>query len=164
MRLTSTHFGVFVIFAAIYAAGTLALGNLPLGEVQVKTGEIVAPLAALFGIASVVGFAFGQFIANMASPLGPLDLITPVVSFFGLLILRYLSKRSIFAGVAAYFMISSIWTGFLTALVMGRGDSYVTAFIRQGIALAIGTAVYFVVKSRMPKPVAQQAVEAQPHA
>ncbi|MEM0337912.1 MAG: QueT transporter family protein [Candidatus Caldarchaeum sp.] len=149
-RLTSTHFGVFVIFAAIYAAGTLALGNLPLGELQVKTGEIMTPLVALFGLASVLGLAFGQFIANMASPLGPLDLITPAISLGALLVLRALAKRSIFLGVAAYYLISSIWLSLLTSVVTGRSDAFVTSFARQGIAMVIGLALYFVVRSRMP--------------
>jgi hypothetical protein len=34
--------------------------------------------------------------------------------------------------------------------VTGRGDAFFTAFASQGIALAAGTAVYYVVKSRMP--------------
>ncbi|MDW8063816.1 MAG: QueT transporter family protein [Candidatus Caldarchaeum sp.] len=160
MRLTSTHFGVFVIFAAIYAAGTLALGNLPVGDIQVKTGEIVTPLAALFGFASVVGLVFGQFIANMASPLGPLDLITPGIAFVALLILRKLADKSIFLGVAAYYVITAVWIAFLTSTVTGRGNAFVNAFISQGIALAIGTAIYLAVKPRMPKPTQTTAVEA----
>ncbi|MCS6769867.1 MAG: QueT transporter family protein [Candidatus Caldarchaeum sp.] len=159
MRLTSTHFGVFVIFAAIYAAGTLALGRLPIGDVQIKPGEIAVPLVALFGFSSVIGVVFGMFIANMASPLGPLDLTTPAVAFFALLILRFLAKRSILPGVAAYYVIVSVWVGFLTSIATGRGDAFTTVFISQGIAIAIGTALYFVVKSRMPKPVQPQAVE-----
>ncbi|MCS6783746.1 MAG: QueT transporter family protein [Candidatus Caldarchaeum sp.] len=159
MRLTSTHFGVFVIFAAIYAAGTLALGTLPIGDIRVKTGEIVTPLAAIFGFASVVGLVFGQFIANMASPLGPLDLITPGVAFIALLVLRKLANKSIFLGVVAYYFITSFWIAFLTSTVTGRGDAFANAFIGQGIALAIGTALYFAVKSRMPKPVKPQAIE-----
>ncbi|MEM0440246.1 MAG: QueT transporter family protein [Candidatus Caldarchaeum sp.] len=160
MRLTSTHFGIFVIFAAIYAAGTLALGSLPLGDIQVKTGEIATPLAALFGFASVVGLVFGQFIANMASPLGPLDLITPGIAFVALLILRRLANKSILLGVAAYYVITAVWIAFLTSTVTGRNDAFINPFISQAIALAIGTVLYFVVKSRMPKPVPAQTAEA----
>lgn len=162
MRLTSTHFGIFVIFAAIYAAGTLALGRLPIGDVQVKPGEIATPLAALFGMASVVGLVFGQFIANMASPLGPLDLITPAIALAGLIVLRFLAKRSILLGVAAYYVITAVWTGILMSVVTGRGNAFFTAFVSQGIALAAGTLIYFIVKSRMPKTVATpQKVETQ---
>jgi uncharacterized membrane protein len=150
MRLTSTHFGIFVIFAAIYAAGTLALGRLPIGDIQVKPGEIATPLAAIFGMASVVGLVFGQFVANMASPLGPLDLITPAIAFAALLTLLYLRRIHILVGVGAYYIITSSWFAILTSSVTGRGDAFFTAFASQGIALAAGTAVYYVVKSRMP--------------
>ncbi len=149
MGLNSSSFGVFVIFAAIYAAGTLALGRLPIGDIQLKPGEIATPLAAIFGMASVVGLVFGQFIANMASPLGPLDLITPAVAFAGLLALLYLKRYHILAGVGAYYVITSTWIALLTSAVTGRGDAFFTAFASQGIALAAGTAVYYVVKSRM---------------
>ncbi|MEM1945918.1 MAG: QueT transporter family protein [Candidatus Caldarchaeum sp.] len=161
MRLTSSHFGFFVIFAAVYAAGTLALGRLPIGDVQVKPGEIAVPLVALFGTASLVGIVFGMFIANMASPLGPLDLLTPPIAFVGLILLRFLAKRSIFLGVAIYYVVTSAWTGFLTSLVTGQGNAFFTAFISQGIAIAAGTVIYFIAQSRMPKPVASHAAEAQ---
>jgi len=151
MRLTSTHFGIFVIFAAVYAAGTLALGRLPIGDIQIKPGEIATPLAAIFGMASVLGLVFGQFIANMASPLGPLDLITPAVAFAALLALLYLKRYHILVGVAAYYLITSVWVAILTAYVTGRGDAFFTAFASQGIALVAGTAVYYVVKSRLPE-------------
>ncbi|MEM2871483.1 MAG: QueT transporter family protein [Candidatus Caldarchaeum sp.] len=160
MRLTSSHFGFFVIFAAIYAAGTLALGRLPIGDVQIKPGEVAIPLVALFGLASVLGIVFGMFIANMASPLGPLDLISPAVALAGLLALRFLAKRSIFAGVGAYFLITSLWTGFLASVATGRGDAFVAAFISQGVALAVGTVAYFIVKSRMEKAAPPQAAHA----
>ncbi len=151
MGLNSSSFGVFVIFAAIYAAGTLALGRLPIGDIQLKPGEIATPLAAIFGMASVIGLVFGQFIANMASPLGPLDLITPAVAFAGLLALLYLKRYHILAGVGAYYVITSTWIALLTSAVTGRSDAFFTAFASQGIALAAGTAVYYVVKSRMPE-------------
>ncbi len=147
--LNPTHFGIFVIFAAIYAAGTLALGRLPIGDVQIKPGEIAVPLAALFGMASIIGLVFGQFIANMASPLGPLDLITPAIAFVGLLALRYLGKRSILAGLGAYYVISSAWLTILTSIVTSKSDTFVTAFVSQGIALVVGMSVYFAIKPRV---------------
>ena len=148
LRLTSTHFGIFVIFAAIYAAGTLGIGRPEIGGVVVKVGEIFSPLVALFGMASVIGLVFGQFVANSASPLGPMDMASPVVSFAGLLAIWYLRRRMVVAGVLAYVVITSLWLAFLLSLNMrmGYGEALGPAFLSQLAAVVIGYAIYKVLR------------------
>ena len=152
MRLTSTHFGVFVIFAAIYAAGTLGIGRPEIGGVAVKVGEIFSPLVALFGMAAVIGLVFGQFVANSASPLGPMDMASPLVSLAGLLVIWYLRRRLVIVGVLVYVVITSLWLAFLISLRFGTGygGALAPAFASQLVAVMVGYVIYEVLRRAGP--------------
>jgi len=106
-------FGVFVIFAAIYAAGTLGLPKLALLAYQVKVGEIPTAFAAIFGMPAVLGLTLGQFIANLGMEASPLASLTPIFSFIGLLFVYYSRKFSTLAGCVAYILITSAWLTYL---------------------------------------------------
>lgn len=143
MRLTSTHFGIFVIFAAVYTAGTLGLGRISFGELQLKPGEIGSPLVALFGWPAIVGLVAGQLVANTASPFGPIDLITPFISLLGLIAIRYLSRYTVLAGSAVYLVITSFWLSFMLSLVRPGTNTLPQAFLSQGTAILLGIIIYY---------------------
>jgi len=152
MRLTSTDFGVFVIFAAVYAAGTLGIGRPEIGGVAVKVGEIGSPLVALFGMPALVGLVFGQFIANSASPLGPLDMLSPLVSLVGLLAIWVLRNRLVIIGSIIYVAISSSWLAYLVANARGIGyvDALPLSFASQLTAIIIGYVIYEALRRTAP--------------
>ena len=64
-----------VIFAALYAAGVIALPGISFEIVQVRVSDALLPLAMVFGLPTVFGVTVGTFIANMFSPFGPVDLL-----------------------------------------------------------------------------------------
>ena len=165
-RLTSTHFGIFVIFAAVYAAGTLGIGRPEIAGVAVKVGEIAVPLVGLFGMPAVLGLAFGQFVANSASPLGPLDMVTPLISLVGLLVIWRLRPRMVIAGSLIYVVITSPWLAFLLANArrVPYGEVLVPAFASQLVAVVVGYVIYEVLRRLGPfgeeKPIQQQQLAA----
>ena len=165
-RLTSTHFGIFVIFAAVYAAGTLGLGRPEIAGVAVKVGEIAVPLVGLFGMPAVIGLVFGQFVANSASPLGPMDMLSPLVSLVGLLIL-WRFKRLVIAGSLVYVAVTTPWLAYLLANArgVGLGEVLGPAFASQLAAILIGYVIYEALRRLAPfreeKPIAEQAVAAE---
>ncbi|HID05441.1 MAG TPA: QueT transporter family protein [Aigarchaeota archaeon] len=164
MRLTSTGFGIFVIFAAIYAAGTLGIGRPEVAGVEVKVGEIGAPLVALFGMPALVGLVFGQFIANSASPLGPLDMASPLVSLAGLLVIWYMRRRLVIVGSIIYAAITSPWLAFLISNTQAiqYPAALVSALASQVTAVITGYIIYEILR-RAP-PFKQEAKAAQQEA
>ncbi len=146
-------FGTFVIFTAIYAAGTLGLPKIPLLAYQIRIGEIPTAFVAIFGLPAVIGLTLGQFIANLGVEASPIAMLSPVVSFIGLLIIFYARKASTFAGCIAYVIITSLWLSFLLPLISGASttEAAYSAFIGQFIAVMIGYLVYVLVSKTTPQ-------------
>jgi uncharacterized membrane protein len=146
-------FGTFVIFAAIYAAGTLGLPKLSLMAYQVKIGEIPSAFVALFGMPAVFGLTLGQFIANLGVEASPVAMISPAVSFVGLLTIYHARKKSTLAGCGAYIVITSLWLSYMLPVVNrtpATAAAY-SAFTGQFVAVIIGYLVYlFVVRVIAP--------------
>lgn len=146
-----SDFGTFVIFTAIYAAGTLGLPKIPLLSYQVKIGEIPSAFVALFGMPGVFGLTLGQFIANLGVEASPIAYLSPVVSFVGLLIIFYARRTSTLAGCIAYVAITSLWLSVLLPLTTGVSTTQAaySAFAGQLIAVMVGYIVYVSVRRSM---------------
>jgi uncharacterized membrane protein len=144
-RLKLGDFGTFVIFTAIYAAGTLGLPQISLMAYQVKIGEIPSAFVAIFGLPAVFGLTLGQFIANLGVEAKPVTMISPVISFIGLLVIYYARKYSTLGGCIAYVIITGLWLSFMLPMVKPEPTgSLVTlsAFAGQFIAVILGYAAY----------------------
>ena len=141
-------FGPFVIFTALYAAGTLGLPTIHLFAYQVKVGEIPTAFVAIFGFPAVLGLTLGQFIANLGVEASPVAMLSPVVSFIGLLVVYRLRKTNVLAGCVAYIILTVAW---LTYLLPATSDVSTTlaassAFLGQTIAVLIGYGGYLVAR------------------
>jgi len=138
-------FGTFVIFTAIYAAGTLGLPTISLLAYQVKIGEMASSFVALFGMPAVLGLTLGQFIANVGYEVKPISMLSPIFSFTGLLAIYYMRKRSTLAGSLAYIIITGAWLSLTLPIAKpGLSSSLATlsAFVCQFIAVMIGYVAY----------------------
>ncbi len=144
-------FGTFVIFAAIYAAGTLGLPRFSLLAYQVKVGEIPSAFVALFGYPAVLGLTLGQFIANLGLQASPIAYLSPVVSLVGLVIIYYSRKFSTLAGCVAYIVLTSLWLAILIGTTSNVSMSLATysTFVGQFIAVIIGYLAYLAVRRTM---------------
>jgi len=141
-------FGIFVIFAAIYAAGTLGLPKFAFLAYQVKIGEIPSAFVAIFGYPAVLGLTLGQFIANLGVEASPVAMLTPIISLVGLVIIRYSRKFSTLAGCIAYIIITSLWLSYILPLQSNISSTVAlySAFAGQFIAVMIGYVGYLVAK------------------
>jgi uncharacterized membrane protein len=144
-------FGIFVIFAAIYAAGTLGLPKLAFLAYQVKIGEVPSAFVAIFGYPAVLGLTLGQFIANLGVEASPVAMLTPIISLVGLVIIRYSRKFSALAGCIAYIIITSLWLSFILPLQSNISSTVAlySAFAGQFIAVMIGYVGYLVAKKTL---------------
>lgn len=153
-------FGTFVIFTAIYAAGTLGLPRIPLLAYEIKIGEIPSAFVAIFGLPAVFGLTLGQFIANLGVEASPIASISPVISFIGLLVIYYARKTSTLAGCIAYVVITSLWLTFLLPMISGISttDAAYSSFLCQFIAVMVGYVAYTIAKRSIhsqPQPAAE---------
>jgi len=144
-------FGTFVIFTAIYAAGTLGLPKIPFLAYQIKIGEVPTAFVAMFGIPAVFGLTLGQFIADLGVQASPIAMISPVVSLVGLYLVYLLRKSSALAGCVLYIIITSVWLAVLLPMLSGISttEAAYSAFVDQTIAIMIGYAVYVIVRNTM---------------
>ena len=144
-------FGTFVIFTAIYAAGTLGLPQIPLLAYQIKIGEVPTAFVAMFGLPAVLGLALGQFIAALGVQTSPIAMVSPFVSLVGLYVVYVLRKSSALAGCILYVIITSAWLTFLLPILSGISttEAAYSAFVDQTIAVMIGYAVYSAVRRTM---------------
>ena len=147
-------FGTFVIFAAIYAASALGLPRFIFLAYHVELGVIPTAFVAIFGMPAVFGLALGQFIANFGFQLTPIEMLSPAVSFVGLLTVYYARKFSTLGGCIAYIIITSLWLSYMLPIVNGTPPAVAaySAFSGQFIAVIIGYLAYlFAVKTMVPK-------------
>jgi uncharacterized membrane protein len=147
-------FGIFVIFAAIYAAGTLGLPQISFMAFQIRIGEMPSAFVALFGLPAVFGLTLGQFIANLGLESKPVAFLSPAFSFLGLLVIYYVRKRSTLLGCVSYIVITGLWLSVMLPIArpgISSGEAAVSAFGGQFISVMIGYAV-FLAASRSIKP------------
>jgi hypothetical protein len=152
-------FGPFVIFTAIYAAGTLGLPEIHLFAYQVKIGEMASAFVAIFGYPAVLGLTLGQFIADLGVEASPTVMLSPAVSFLGLLIIYRLRKASVLAGCIAYIILTTAWLTYLLPITTGisTNAAATSAFLGQAIAVLVGYVGYLVtirIKSSTTSPAA----------
>ncbi len=158
-------FGPFVIFTALYAAGTLGLPKFSLLAYQVKIGEIPTAFVAIFGYPAILGLTLGQFIANLGVEASPIAMISPVVSFVGLLIIYRLRKVSTLAGCIAYIILTSAWLAYLLPITSGVSTTEATfsAFLGQTIAVIIGYGAYLAANRMRSTPASPQTEQSAQH-
>jgi hypothetical protein len=139
-------FGTFVIFTAIYAASTLGLPKVLFLAYHIEIGVIPTAFVAIFGIPAVFGLTLGQFIASIGFEVSPIAMLSPAISFFGLLVVYYARKFSTLAGCTAYVVITSLWLTYMLPIVTDTPPSVAaySAFAAQSIAVIIGYLAYLV--------------------
>ena len=151
LDLKLEDFGTFVIFTAIYAAGSLGLPKLHILAYQLTVGEMAAPFVAIFGIPAVFGLTLGQFIANLGFQVAPVAMLSPAISFVGLIVIYYLRKLSALGGCIIYILITSLWITYLLPQISNISTSSAapSAFLEQSIAVMIGYVGYLIAKRTM---------------
>lgn len=145
-------FGPFVIFTALYAAGSLGLPEIPLLAYQVKVAEIPTAFVAIFGLPAVFGLVLGQFIANIGFQASSIEMMSPLVALIGLAAVYYLRKSSVLGGIVLYVIMTSTWVAYelMTVPPKVSGDlAILSAFSGQVIAVGIGYVGYKIATSLM---------------
>jgi len=124
------------IIAAVYAALTISLAPISFGAIQIRVANALIGIVPLIGLPAALGISLGVFIGNLASPLGPLDLLSAIPTFIALLIVLRVRGRSVIAGLVCYTMIISAWVGALLNYVLGLPFLITFAYLIVGVGIA----------------------------
>lgn len=136
--MNTRDLAIAAILAASYAALVNVLHPISFMQIQVRIANALIGLVPILGLSAVYGVTLGVFLGNLTSPLGLIDLISPIFSFFGLMIIYKLRNKSIMLGLIIYSLILSLWVAFMLWYVIGL--PYILTFIYVFIGISIATA------------------------
>lgn len=111
------------IVAAIYASITMALAPISYGELQFRLSEILVLLAFIDPL-YIPGLVLGCILANLGSPLGPIDVFAG--SFATLLsVMAIYQTRTTLGNSFKSLIIASLWPVIFNGLIVGWMLNYV---------------------------------------
>ncbi len=102
------------VYAALYAALTIALGQISYGNVNFRVANGLLGLIPLIGWPAVIGQGLGVLLANVASPYS-LDSLNALPSFVFAWVIWELRNVSVILGLTLY----SLALGLSVSLVIG---------------------------------------------
>lgn len=118
MQKISTNFIVKTgVIAAIYAALTFVLQPISYGQVQFRLSEVLV-LLAFVDRKYIPGLVLGCFIANLGSPLGPLDYgLGTFATFLSVTAISYTARY--FGRTLKTLILSSLWPVLFNGIIIG---------------------------------------------
>ena len=124
MKNRTKNLALISIYAALYAALVIFLPGLSYGPLQVRIADSLVAVVPLLGIAGVLGHTLGVFIANIFSPVGPIDLLNTIPSFAMAFIVYYVHKKTsndytIIGTCIAYSAVLGITVGWMLSYLFG---------------------------------------------
>jgi len=123
--------------AALYIILVVGLGPLSYLQIQFRAANILLGIIPIAGLPAVFGITLVVLVGNISSPLGPIDMLSVITTFFGCLTIYYLRKVSVLAGLTVYTVIISLWVAFLLQYVLGL--PYLITFLYLLIGVGVVT-------------------------
>ena len=136
-NLKTKNVAVSIIISVLYVVLVYAFAPISFHQIQVRIANALIGLVPLLGWAGVYGLALGVFLGNLSSPLGPIDLLSVLPSFAGLVSVYKLRNVSVILGLQIYSTLVSLWVAFMLYLVFNI--PYLVTFIYVFIGITIAT-------------------------
>ena len=126
------------LIAGIYAAITIALAPISYGEIQFRFSEILVLLAFIDPL-YIPGLVIGCVIANLNSPLGPIDVLAGSFATFLAVCAIYHTRKTLGNNLRAL-IIASLWPVLFNGLIVGWMLNYVLnlPFLLSAAYVALG--------------------------
>lgn len=145
-----------LVFCSMYVALVNIFEPISFQQIQMRVANSLIGLVPLFGWPAVYGLTLGVLLGNLVSPLGPIDLLSALPSFLGLLIVHRLRRVSVLLGLQAYSTIVSIWVAFMLNHIFQLPYFLTFAYVLIGVSAATTGLGYTLYKSlsklRLPLP------------
>jgi len=133
---------VAAVLAAAYAAIVQVPHPISFLQFQVGVANALIGLVPLLGMPAVCGLTLGIFLANLNSPLGWIDLLSPVSSSIGLLAVHKLRNVSAFLSLTVYSILLGTWVAFMLWYALGLSYLPVLLYVTAGIWIAAAVLGY----------------------
>jgi uncharacterized membrane protein len=154
LKIRTKDLALISIYAALYAALVVVLGGFSYGPVQVRIADSMLAAVPLLSIAGVLGHTLGVFVANIFSPLGPIDLLNTVPSFAMSFVVYYVYKRTrndytVIGTCLAYSAVLGVTVGSMLSYVLSLPLLPTIAYVAIGNVIAsvlIGWTLFKVLK------------------
>lgn len=143
-----------VLHAAAYSVLVVFLAPISFMQIQVRVANALIGLVPIFGMPAVYGLTLGVFLGNIVSPLGPIDLLSPIPSFIGLLLLHKLRGKSVLAGLIIYSVLISFWVALMLNWILGLPYWITFTYVFLGVTIAtvcLGYTIYKTVSRTFEK-------------
>ncbi len=123
-RIKTKILAFIAMYAALYAALVIVLGELSFGLVNIRIADAMLAVVPLVGFAGVLGHTLGVFIGNIFSTAGLVDLLNTIPSFVMAFVVYYVYKRtrndySVLATSIAYSLVLGTTVGWMLSAVFG---------------------------------------------
>lgn len=136
MKLGSRDVATAVVLASSYTAGTVVLGYISFGVINVRVADALRCFIPMFGWPAILGIFIGHVIANMFSPLGLIDMLSPFIVLPASILLYKIRDRSVLAGFVSIWATLSFWVSYMISIVSGIGYFAVFSYVAPGIVVS----------------------------
>jgi len=154
LKIRTKTLALIGIYAALYAALVLVLPGLSYGPLQVRVADSMLAVVPLLGLPGVLGHTLGDFVANLFSPAGPIDLLNTIPSFVMAFVVYYVYKRTgndytVIGTCIAYSAVLGTTVGWMLSFLYGYPLLATIAYVILGNIVAsvlIGWPLFKVLK------------------
>jgi uncharacterized membrane protein len=153
-KIQTKQLALISIYAALYAALVIFLPGLSYGPLQVRVADALVAVVPLLGLAGVLGHTLGVFVANLFSPVGPIDLLNTIPSFAMAFVVYFVYKRArndytVIGTCVAYSTVLGVTVGWMLSAVYGFPLVETIAYVALGNFIAsvlIGWPIFKILK------------------
>jgi uncharacterized membrane protein len=142
-RYRTKRLALAAALAGVYAASTIALGSISYGAINLRLSNILVGIVPILGFPAVAGLSLGVFIANITSPLGPIDLLSAIFAFVGLSAVYLLRKKSVALGLSIHAVVIALWVTFELSFVLKVPYLPLLYFVVAGNSIVDALAYFF---------------------
>jgi uncharacterized membrane protein len=141
LKIQTKHLALISIYAALYAALVIFLPGLSYGPLQVRVADSLVAIVPLLGLPGVLGHTLGVFVANLFSPVGPIDLLNTIPSFSMAFIVYFVYKRTrndytVIGTCVTYSLVLGTTVGWMLSAVYGFPMLETIAYVALGNIIA----------------------------
>ena len=141
LKIQTKTLALIALYAALYAALVIVLGGFSYGPIQVRVADSLLAVVPLLGLPGVLGHTLGVFIANLFSPVGPIDLLNTIPSFAMAFVVHYVYKRTdndytVILTCSAYSAVLGTTVGWMLSFLFGYPLLATIAYVILGNFIA----------------------------
>jgi uncharacterized membrane protein len=137
-NIKSRDLAIAAMIAALYSVLVYVFNPISFQMIQIRIANSLMGLVPILGVPAIIGIVIGVFIANLASPLGFIDLLSVAPTLIGLTIIYRLRGYSVMLGLVVYSIILGSWVSFMLWYVFKI--PYIECFIYVTAGITIATA------------------------